>query len=42
MMPFLNMKGLADSTFIFNLARSKKMDVVQFRKDLLSSENYKK
>lgn len=35
-------EGLADSTFIFNLARSKKMDVVQFRKDLLSSENYKK
>lgn len=35
-------KGLADSTFIFNLAKSKKLDIAQFRKDLHSSENYKK
>lgn len=35
-------KGLADSTFIFNLAKSKKLDITQFRKDLNSSENYKK
>lgn len=35
-------KGIADSTFIFNLAKSKNLDVTQFRKDLYSSENYKK
>lgn len=35
-------KGLADSTFIFNLADSKNLDIAQFRKDLHSSENYKK
>lgn len=35
-------KGLTDSTFIFNLAKSKKLDITQFRKDLHSSENYKK
>lgn len=35
-------KGLADSTFIFNLAKTKNLDITQFRKDLHSSENYKK
>lgn len=35
-------KGLTDSTFIFSLAKSKKLDITQFRKDLHSSENYKK
>lgn len=35
-------KSLADSTFIFNLAKSKNLDIAQFRKDLHSSENYKK
>lgn len=35
-------KGLADSTFIFNLAESKNLDIAQFRKDLHSPENYKK
>ena len=35
-------EGFVDSTFIFNLARSKNLDVTRFRKDLLSSENYKK
>lgn len=35
-------KGLVDSTFIFNLARNKCLDITQFKKDLHSPENYKK
>lgn len=35
-------KGLVDSTFIFNLVKNKNLDIVQFKKDLHSPENYKK
>ena len=33
-------EGVADSTYIFNLARSKNLDMMRFKRDLLSSENY--
>ena len=33
-------EGGADSTYIFNLARSKNLDMMRFKRDLLSSENY--
>lgn len=35
-------KGFVDSTFIFNLAKNKCLDITQFKKDLHSPENYKK
>lgn len=34
-------EGIADSTYIFNLAKNKNLDVMRLKRDLLSSENYK-
>lgn len=33
-------KGLADSTFIFNIAKNEELDMKQFKQDLASPENY--